>query len=172
MIILIFFGIIVIAFVIYKSLRSLLRRACLRLTVNTANMSKRVLKLEINKVLFEQRYLEIKEALFKDDKKLRIYIDTNIFGRAIDGKIDATEASSLRRIMSKRDDLDIYTSEKTRKEISNHPNKNVQDYLQFIMTLAGVIPEENFVWATWHFTVRVSSTWRRYAYRRSNLLSS
>jgi len=108
-------------------------------------MSKRVLKLEINKVLFEQRYLEIKEALFKDDKKLRIYIDTNIFGRAIDGNIDATEASSLRRIMSRRDDLDIYTSEKTRKEISNHPNKNVQDYLQFIMTLAGVIPEENFV---------------------------
>ncbi len=108
-------------------------------------MSKRVLKLQINTALFEERYREIKEKLFKDDKKLRIYIDTNIFGRAIDGRVDPSEASSLRRIMNRRNDLDIYTSEKTRKEIADHPQQNVQDYLQFIMSLAGVIPEENFV---------------------------
>jgi hypothetical protein len=62
-------------------------------------MSKRALKLQVNTALFEERYREIKEKLFKDDKKLRIYIDTNIFGRAIDGRVDSSEASSLRRIM-------------------------------------------------------------------------
>lgn len=108
-------------------------------------MSKRALELTINKALFEKRYSEVREALFKDDKKVRIYIDTNIFGRAIDGRIDAAEAASLRRVMGRRDDLDLFTSEKTRKEISNHPAQQVQDYLEFVINLVGVIPEENFV---------------------------
>lgn len=108
-------------------------------------MSKRVLQLKINKAAFEKRYSEIRESLFKDDKKVRIYIDTNIFGRAVDGRIDATEAASLRRVMGRRDDLDLYTSEKTRKEIGNHPAQQVQDYLEFVINLVGVIPEENFV---------------------------
>lgn len=107
-------------------------------------MSKRILKLEVNRDLFEKRYSELKALLSQKSNKVKIYLDTNIFGRAIDGKMKADEASSLRRVKG-RVDIDLYTSDKTRKEIENHPKKEVQDYLEFIVNLLDVIPEENFI---------------------------
>ncbi|MDB5260549.1 MAG: hypothetical protein JWN37_780 [Candidatus Nomurabacteria bacterium] len=107
-------------------------------------MSRRVLRLKINRSNFELLYSEIMKKLSFIDTKIRIYIDTNIFGRAIDGKMDQTNTESIERIVSKKN-ISLYTSEKTRQEIKNNPNKGAQSYLQFIVNLVTVIPEEHFI---------------------------
>lgn len=88
------------------------------------------------------RKIEAQEAA--RNSGIKTYLDTNIFGRAIDGRIKNEEAAALRRIKGKPD-INFYTSEKTRKEVANHPSQSKQDYLNFVIDFLDVIPEENFI---------------------------
>jgi predicted nucleic acid-binding protein len=78
--------------------------------------------------------------------KIKIYIDTNIFYRSIDGNIEEKSALSLKNIILKKDKLFFYTSSKTRNEILNAKKLSNSYYLQFIIgLLVSMIEEKRFI---------------------------
>src|ERR1700733_4813640 len=103
------------------------------------NMSKRVIQLKIHRSNFEARYKVVKDLLKEFNENKRVYIDTNIFSRAADLRINPDHARALKRIKTRKD-IELYTSEKSRKEVLKHQDVAKQDYLQFILDLFSVIP--------------------------------
>lgn len=107
-------------------------------------MSKRIVQFRVHRANFEAKYNAVKGRLKEFDQKTRIYIDTNIFSRAADLRISTDQARALKRIKTRKD-IELYTSEKAREEVMRHQDAAKQDFLQFILDLFEVIPEENFI---------------------------
>lgn len=108
-------------------------------------MSKRIVILQIHRENFERKYKTVKDKLDELNQKVKIYIDTNIFSRSTDYRLKEADAKALSRIVKSRKDVELYTSEKTREEISRHGGEAEKNYIEFIMEIFGVIPEENFI---------------------------
>lgn len=92
---------------------------------------------------FDEHYISLKKSFSSNVPK--IYFDTCVFGRAIDGNIKEEFSESLQRIMANKDKIQPYTSNKTRKEIDNVSSASIKNYLKFIISFLDVIPEENMI---------------------------
>lgn len=94
---------------------------------------------------FDREYFRLKKKIL-NFHRIKVYFDTCVLGMALDKNIKSEYAKALRRIVeSKKDIINPYTSEKTKKEISQHKDQAKQDYLHFIISFFQTIPEENYV---------------------------
>ncbi|RKX70071.1 hypothetical protein DRP43_03750, partial [candidate division TA06 bacterium] len=81
-------------------------------------------------------------------RKIKVYIDSNLISDPVKIKnFKEEEIEAIEKIKELKDRLkiEIYTSEKTKREINKHQNSKKRKCLKSIYFLISRIPEENII---------------------------